>query len=157
MIKNPFQYLYSHVKRPWNIADLQTKGDQKLYDALNRIVDALNTNPPTVYSRTLLIKNATIGNDIADAIAAQNDGTFSQVVVVLRDTILSDLTINLNLNGNILIQCNIPFSTVPLIAIVYTNFNITTVKQNDVLTADIMNSDGSIDPGGIASFTLEWI
>jgi hypothetical protein len=159
-IKSPFQYLFQHIKYPWNITKLQQQGDQKLYDALNKIVALLDQNTPTTvrYIRTLLIKNTTVGVDIADAVVAQNDGTPYQVAAVLKDIIDSDLTVNININGKLLIALNIPFTTVPLSPpIIFTNFSVTTINQNDILTADIIDSDGSINADGIASFTLEWM
>lgn len=158
-IKNPFQYLYSHIKYPWNIDKLKSQGDQKLYDALNRIVDALGTSGSSseIFNRTLLIKNSTIGTDIADAVPVQSSGTLQQVVGVLKDTIVSDLIVNINVNGKLLISCTILHTQLLLTPIIYTNFKITKFNTNDILTADIITSDGSIDSGGIASFTIEWI
>lgn len=38
-MSNPFQYLYSHIKSPWDITKLSSRGDQKLYDALNKLAE----------------------------------------------------------------------------------------------------------------------
>lgn len=157
-IKNPFQYLYYHIKSPWNLNKLQTSGDQKLYDALNRIVDQLQDVTPTTvrYIRTLLIKDSTVGVNIADAPVIQNDGIPFRVSAVLKTQISAPLVININVNGLLLIQCTIPNTAKLLTAIDFTNFSITSLQQDQVLTADIISSDGLIVSSGIASFTLEW-
>src|SRR5579859_6885682 len=40
--KNPFQYLYYHIKNPWDVDKLKSQGDQRLFDALDRIVEDID-------------------------------------------------------------------------------------------------------------------
>lgn len=105
--------------------------------------------------RTLLIKNTAVGIDIADHVPVQADGTPVQVVGVLRKAISIDLTIVIKLNGATLITCNIPSATAIDTPVFFASF-ASSLAKNDILSAAITSSDGSQDPDGIASFTLEW-
>jgi hypothetical protein len=113
--------------------------------------------------RTLLLKNLTVGTNIADNITVYATGTAQSLTGVLRDTIAADLEININMVtggvSNLLINATIPAATPVDTVLTFTAFaggSFPILPLDAVLTADIVASDGSIDVDGIASFTLLW-
>ncbi len=117
--------------------------------------------PPLVrYERTLLVKDATVGNDIADHVTVFSDGTATRVVGLLRLAISADLTVRFNLVragvSSALITCTIPLATAINTPVTFTGFSVTALLDGDVLTPDITAGSGQRDIKGIASFCLEW-
>jgi hypothetical protein len=109
-----------------------------------------------IFERTLLLKDTTVGNDIADHVTVYAAGTAQRIVGVLRKPITADLTVRVNLNGTALITITIPSATAIDTPVESTAFASTALADGDVLTWDVTASDGSQDKAGIASFTLEW-
>ena len=112
--------------------------------------------------RTLLVKVSALGNNIADNATIYAGGTASRVVGVLRLPITSPLTVRINrITGGVsnpLIVCGIPSATAvgsPVAFSLFTN-NPQPLLDGDVLTFDILGSDGQADPNGVAAFTLQW-
>jgi hypothetical protein len=110
------------------------------------------------YHRTLLIKDATIGNDIADHVTVWGAaGTITRVVGVLRNSISSDLTLRVKVNGSVLGTFTIPLATAVDTVVEFTTFSgSTTVALDDVFSWDITASDEQTDAAGVASFTVLW-
>ncbi len=108
--------------------------------------------------RTLLIKDTTVGTDIADRVTIYRDGTARKVEGVLRKAISADLAIAIRLNGQVLIAATIPLATAVGTVLIFTQFAARpqNLADGDVLSWDILASDGSDDAAGIASFTLLW-
>ena len=109
------------------------------------------------YVRTLLIKNTAVGTDVADHVPIWVAGTAVRVVGVLRNAITSDLTVRVNLDGSPLITLTIPHTTAVDTPVVKTaTFTPTSFDDLAVLSWDITASDGSTDPKGVCSLTVEW-
>lgn len=114
----------------------------------------------------LLIKDTTVGNDIADHIMISQPFTTGSPQVyqvgqgirmtgVLRKAIASDLTVRINnvthaQSWSLTLPAATPVNTV--IAEPITG----TFNDADVFTADVLASDGSKDPDGVASFQIEY-
>lgn len=111
-----------------------------------------------VFQRTLLVKDTTVGNDIADHVTVYEPGTAQQFVGVLRRTVSAPLTVRVKKNNVDLITMTIPPSTAIDAPVVSTAFapGQTAFAEGAILTWDITASDNSRDKYGIASFTLEW-
>lgn len=108
--------------------------------------------------RTLVLKDTTIGNDIADHVTAYMSGAAVRIVGVLRRDITSDLTVRVKKNGTAFITITIPSATAldtPVEASTFTPS--TAITDGDVFSWDIVASDGLKDRNGVATFTLEWI
>lgn len=110
------------------------------------------------FSRTLDLKDTTVGNDIADHVTVWGAaGTIGKVRGVLRKAITSDLTLRVKVNGTTLGTFTIPLATAIDTPIDFTTFSGSTmVALDDIFSWDVTASDGSFDPAGIASFTVEW-
>jgi hypothetical protein len=108
------------------------------------------------YIRTLLIKDATIGNDIADHVPIYVAAKAVRVIGVLRKVIASDLIVRVKLNGATLITLTIPHTTAIDVAVTSTAFVSTTLADLSVLSWDITASDGSKDANGVASVTVQF-
>ena len=116
------------------------------------------------FQRTLLLKNTAVGNDIADHLTCwgpSSDHTVVEVRGVLRKAITSDLTLRINsvLAGvaSVIGTFTIPSATAVDTPVNWTSgFATGTLQDQSVFTWDITASDGSTDPAGVASFTIEW-
>ena len=119
------------------------------------------------FQRTLLLKDTTVGNDIADHVAVYGattgqSSTAKRLLAVLRKAITSDLTVRINLYKSdgtslgVVGTYTIPHTTAINTPVVSTTFTTSALPDESVLTWDVTASDGSIDGDGIASFTLEW-
>lgn len=109
------------------------------------------------YHRTLLLKDTTVSDDIADHTTVYVAGTAARLVGVLRVAIAADLTVRCNLNGDELITLTIPAATAIDTPVESTTFEgETALEDGDVISWDVTASDDSMDGAGVASFTLEW-
>ena len=111
---------------------------------------------PGPYIRTLLLKNTTVGNDVADHVPIYQAGSVIRVIGVLRRMVATDLTVRIKLNGKNLVTMTIPHTTLvdsPVITLPPTPEALADVA---VLSWDVVASDGTIDAAGVASFTIEW-
>jgi hypothetical protein len=107
--------------------------------------------------RTLLVKDAIVGNDIADRVTAYGSGVATRIVGVLRKAISAPLTVRVNKNGTAFVTITIPSATAISVPVTQTTFaGSAAVSDGDVFSWDITASDGSKDVAGIASFTLDW-
>jgi hypothetical protein len=111
-----------------------------------------------VFWRTLLVKDSTVGVNIADELVAQGTGNAAKVVAVLRQPITAALVIAINLDGVILTTMTIPASTAvnTLVEQPFLPAPGPTITAGQILSWDILASDGSTDIDGVASFTLIW-
>jgi hypothetical protein len=114
--------------------------------------------------RTLLLKDSTVGDDIADHTTIYVAGNASRVVGVLRLPITADLTVRINRvtapdAAVEIISCTIPADTEVDTPIEFTEFanDPEPLLDGDVLIWDVVESDGQIEAAGVAAFTLEWI
>jgi hypothetical protein len=108
------------------------------------------------YVRTLLLKDTTVGNNIADHVPIYVAGTAMRIVGVLRKAIAADLAVRVNLNGSALTTLTIPRATAVDTPVVGTSPTPPALADLAVLSWDVTASDGSMDPAGVASFTVEW-
>jgi len=109
------------------------------------------------FHRTLLLKDSTVGDDIADHTTVYVAGTAARLVGVLRVAIEADLTVRCNVNGEELITLTIPAATVVDTPVESTTFEgETALEDGDVISWDVTESDGAQVGAGVASFTLEW-
>jgi hypothetical protein len=117
------------------------------------------TGSPFDRIRTLDLKDTTVGDDIADAVVIFSQGSVKRVTGVLRKPITADLVVRLNLwiDG---VESEVGTFTIPLSQGIHRPmaFDVDPIEFLDLsaLTWDVVASDGSIDAGGIASFTVEW-
>lgn len=109
-----------------------------------------------VYIRTLLVKDTTVGDDVADHVVIYAPGTAQRVMGQLRKAITQDLVVRANIAGSPLIYMRIPAATLVGSILTTSGFFFTGLLDLQVVTWDIISSDGSSDPGGVASFTLQW-
>ena len=117
--------------------------------------------------RTLLVRNTTPGDDIADhttVCASAGPCVGIRVVGVLRKGLDSDLTIRLRIvsiaGTDTAIECTIPAATIVNDPIVFTDWETLPDTQpfldGDVLIWDIVEGDTQSDGNGVAAFTVEW-
>jgi hypothetical protein len=113
---------------------------------------------PGVGHRTLLLKDTTVGDNIADHVTAYMSGTAQRIVGVLRKAITSDLVVRVNRNSNELVTITIPLATAIDTPVEVTTFVLAekTIADGDVFSFDVVDSDGLRDKAGVAAFTLEW-
>jgi len=158
----PFGHLIEHIKQT----------DPMLWEALRRASSQINSlanfgslvTPPLqaaqIHHRTLLVKDTTVGNDIADRVPVQWPGTLFRAVGVLRKTIIAPLTIRVNKNSQPLFTATIPIGSPGQTAeFDFPGPNSTApldMGDEEVLSWDITASDGSADANGVASLTVEW-
>lgn len=113
------------------------------------------------FQRTILLKDTTVGNDIADHVTVYGTLNGENVNVylvtgVLRKSITADLTLRVNINGTALGTFTIPLATTPDTVISFKSFTTETLPDKGVLTWDVLASDGQMDVAGVASFTVLW-
>jgi hypothetical protein len=113
--------------------------------------------------RTLLLKNTTVGDDVADHITIYVPGNARRVTGVLRLPITADLTVRVNKvtppdPAVEIISCTIPLATPVDSPIDFTIFanDPEPLLDGDVIIWDVTESDGQIVAAGVAAFTLEW-
>lgn len=112
--------------------------------------------------RTLLLKDATVGNDIADHVVVHQGGDISLAAGVLRKVITADLTVTLDVvtssGATLLGTFTIPAATAINTPVSFPASVFSTTKLTDmqVLAWNVTASDGSSDLDGVASFTLWW-
>ncbi len=131
----------------------------EVYAGLGKLQDKATEQPAGgggPYIRTLLVKDTTVGNDIADNVPIFIASKAVRMLGVLRKTIASDLTIRVNLNGTAITTFTIPHTTPIRTSVVGTTFVSSTLPDKAVLSWDITASDGSADVNGVASFTVQF-
>lgn len=113
---------------------------------------------PGIGHRTLLLKDTTPGDNIADHVTAYMAGTARRIVGVLRKAITSDLVVRVNRNGNALVTITIPLATAIDTPVEVTTFVLAekAIADGDVFSFDVVDADGLRDKAGVAAFTLEW-
>ena len=115
--------------------------------------------------RTLLVRDTTVGNNIADdepveTIPFGGNATCQEVLGVLRKAITADLTVRLTIyiagSPTLVGSFTIPAATAVRTAIRFSGPQILNATFPDlgVLVFDIVASDGSIDGKGVAAFTV---
>lgn len=140
-LRTPFKDPDGNLTRPWIL----------FFEKLG----STNSRP---FTRTLLVKDSTTGNGIADVVTVYAPGAATRITGVLRLAITADLTVRVNLNGFALVTITIPAATAIDTVVTETTFTPANapLADGDVLTWDITASDGSKDADGVASFTLIW-
>lgn len=119
------------------------------------------------WQRTLLIKDTTVGSDIADHVTIWNQagGTCILVTGVLRQLITKDLQLRVNIQlypapSQILGTFTIPHATAVNQVIQFAPISFALKPAPfpflAVLSWDILASDGSVASAGVASYTVEW-
>jgi hypothetical protein len=132
------------------------------WQQLSQRIEEVAATPPAAaagggpYIRTLLLKDCTIGNDIADHVPIYVAGTAVRLIGVLRKTITSNLTVRVKLNGMALITLTIGPSVAVDYPVIGATFTPPGLPDLGILTWDVTASDGSSDLNGVASFTLQW-
>lgn len=117
------------------------------------------------YGRTLLLRNTTVANDVADHVTCNGPvpgvtHTVLLVTGVLRKAITADLTVRINnvSSGTTIVvgTFTIPSATAIDTPVQFSSFDNATLDDLSVFTWDVTASDGSKDSAGIASFTIVW-
>ncbi len=119
------------------------------------------------YLRTLTLRDLTVADDIAPHSNVYHDGTGKRLLGVLRKTISADLTIRiLKAPGDGSAGAELVTVTLPSTAVVDETFEWSLASgspavlppfvDREVLSADILASDGSSDVNGVAEFTVQW-
>ena len=113
------------------------------------------------YIRTLLLKDTTVLHNVADHVPIFVAGTAARLIGVLRITIMADLKVQVNIEpGHIpLGSITIPSATgidQPITTDAFTTADVAKLGDLAVLSWDVIASDGSADPNGVASITLQW-
>ena len=121
---------------------------------------------PMVYFRVLLLKDTTVGNDVAEHQYVYMESWLPQtpkigwgrrIVGLLRLPITADLVVVFHnaTKGYTMGPVTIPKATGTSTCISF-DIGDKTFGDLDVLTTDVLASDGQKDPGGVASFSVEW-
>lgn len=105
--------------------------------------------------RTLLLKDTTIGDDIADHLTVQEDGAGLVIKAVLRKAITQDLTVRVKKEGTPIGTITIPSATA-VDQVITLDISAVDFVEDEVLSWDVLASDGSQDLAGVASVTVEW-
>ena len=128
---------------------------ERLFRTETSVVEIAGQRGPFI--RTLLIKDSTIGDDIADHVPAFVAGKGVRLLAVRRAEIEDDLTVRVNKNGDPFITLTLPAAT-PLYDVVEGTAFVTDESIGDlvVFSWDITASSEETDVNGIASFTLCW-
>lgn len=113
------------------------------------------------FQRTILLKDTTVGDDIADHVTVYGTlngktNTVYLVTGVLRKSITADLTLRVKVNGSLIGSFTIPLATAPDSVVSFNSFTTPTLPDKAVLTWDVVASDGQMDAYGVASFTVLW-
>ena len=93
-VSKPFQYLFYHVKNPWQLDSLSSKGDQRLFDALNRLANNGTTIANTI---STIINNGSAGVWVEEIPAGLVDGV-NKVYTLSYTPIAGSLTLFLNID-----------------------------------------------------------
>jgi hypothetical protein len=140
------------------------------FESLRRLTpgDSATSTGGGPYQRTLLLKDTTVNNDVADHVTVYGpvpgtEHTIIAVTGVLRKAITAPLTVRINCVSKGKTAVVVGTFTIPAAtpADKIKHFPVTTLTTKvlpvaSVLTWDITASDGSRDPAGVASFTVEW-
>ena len=135
----------------------------KFWEQLNEIGGSGGGEGP--FHRTLLLKNTTVGDDIADRVPLYGPvpgvaHTIILVRAVLRLAITADLTVqirNVSSGGTVVVgSFTVPAATAVNTIVDFTSFTTADVDDASSFIFDVTASDGSTDPAGVASFTIEW-
>ena len=114
------------------------------------------------YHRTLLLKNSTVGDNIADVTPVYVAGAAVRMIGVLRKAITADLTVRVRYKTvddatiHDLVTITIPSDTAINTPVSETGFLATALADLVIFLWDVTESDGQQDAGGVASFTLQW-
>lgn len=115
------------------------------------------------FQRTLLLKDTTVGNDIADHVVCWGTSATHKVTLVrgvLRKTISADLTVRINstLAGvtSVIGEFTIPAATAIDTPVPFTTFGTSSLADLSVFSWDVIASDASAASAGVASFTISW-
>ncbi len=133
-------------------------GDQLVAPAsLATVIGAPGTNGVPQYDRTLLLYSLAAGNRIAPDLVAQGTGNAATIRAVLSVAIASDLTVRINLDGAPFATMTIPQATGVGVALAQPFASpAPLITAGQVLSFDVLAGDGSTNPNGLVSFTLEW-
>lgn len=123
--------------------------------------DEEDSSGPDTFVRVFTIYDSTVRDDAAPHTTVYRIGVGWRILGVLRKIITSDLTVRFNKEGEELLTVTIPSGAGvddvlewPLqegSPATYIPF-----FDKEVLTADILESDGSTDADSIAQFTIQW-
>jgi hypothetical protein len=108
-----------------------------------------------IYRARLLLNNTAAGNDIAPWITVDEASRAFQVNGVLRRTIAANLVVRINKNQAPFIVCTFNSTVQPGTMLTWTAFaSNTALAAGDVFSFDVLASDGSSDPNGVASLSI---
>lgn len=143
------------ITRPWVIFfERIRKSLEQLTEQVGEAGTGTGGGP---YIRTLLINDTVLRADTAHHVPIYIAGSAMRVIGVLAQPILSDLTIEIKLNGTVILTPTIPYTTAVDTPLTWTAFVDGTLGDLGVLTWGVTASDGSLNAvTGIATFTLEW-
>ncbi len=142
----------------------QDGGANESFDSLTPMREIYVFGGPSVLGaeiplqRTLLLKDTAVGDDIADHVTALDSGIGLRLTGLLRKAIVADLTVQARKEGVAIISLTIPLATAVDTVLESTTFadDPQVFTRGEVLSWDVLASDGSVDKAGVASFTLEW-
>jgi hypothetical protein len=115
--------------------------------------------PSGTFQRTVLLKDLTVGNNIADNVTTwgppQYTGLYKAIITeaVLRKAITQNLVVTITMNTSPLITITIPRTQPILVPLNFSNYINPVIPNEGVFGANITASDSSFDADGIASFT----
>ncbi len=120
----------------------------------------------TIYTAVFGLSDLTVGSSIAPLGPAVMDivptssplqhyvGNGVRIIAVLKKAITADLEVHINVGANTW-DVIVP-STTSAGGIVVVDISGSTINDLEIFSIDVIASDGSIDPNGIATFTVEW-
>jgi hypothetical protein len=116
---------------------------------------------PATFKRDLTIYDSTVRDDAAPHTTVYHDGTAFRLLAVLRVEITADYTVRINKAGSELITVTVPSSTAVDEVLEWSLAQgsppvLGPFFDKEVLTTDILESDGQIVDDGILQLTVQW-
>lgn len=143
-------HLTKHLTRTWII----------FFERLaKKVKETVNQGAAGPFHRTLLLKDLTIGNDIADIVdVCDAAGTGLIITGALRKPIIKDLIVRASLDGATIFTFTFPKDTPVRKELTSTTFanDPQDFPLRALFTWDVVDSDGSKDANGVASVSVYW-
>jgi hypothetical protein len=110
---------------------------------------------PQAFWRVFDIHNTATGTNVGPVLTVQEGGAGIKITAVLRTAITADLVVRVNANAVELGTITVPLAT-PVNTEVAISIQTKRLVKGQPITWDIVASDGSFNPNGVATVTVLW-